>query len=70
MKKSINIQVTEYNQKYFVIYEVKAVKHNGETVVYEREFNRKKAEKDVDFIYEVHKELYRSAFVTEQIVWC
>lgn len=70
MKKQINIQKTEREQKYFFIYEVKAVKHEGEVVVYERFLNEKDAEEDKNFVLEHMTELYRNAYIMKEIVWC
>lgn len=70
MKKSITIQATENGQKYFTIYEVKAVKHDGKVVVYERELKKEEAEKDLETIYDIHSNLYKSCYIIEQIVWC
>ena len=70
MTKSIKIQVTELGQKYFTVYEVRVMDHEGEMHTYERELNKKEAEKDVEFVNEVHKKLYRSAWIKEVVVWC
>ena len=70
MKKQITIQATEDGKKYFTIYEVKAVKHDGKVVVYEREMKKEEAEKDLDDIYDIHSNLYKSGYIIEQMVWC
>jgi hypothetical protein len=70
MKKQINIKETELGQKYFYIYEIKAVKHDGEVIVYDRELTKKAADKSVEFVERTMTRLYRSAFIREQIVWC
>ena len=70
MTKSIKIQQLKNGQKYFYIYEVRVKKHEGEYVTYDRYLNEKEAEKSVDFIYEVHAELYQTAWIRRQIVWC
>lgn len=69
MKKQITVQTTG-NQKYFIIYEVKALKPNGEKVVYERELNKKAAERDLETIYNDLSNLYTGGYIIEQIVWC
>ena len=70
MKKQITIQATESGLKYFKIYEVKVIKHNGDVHIYERYMSRKEAEKDCDFIYDNLSNLYKSAYIMEQIVYC
>jgi hypothetical protein len=70
MKKSINIQQTENGTKYFNIYEIKAVTHDGEVIIYDRELNEKKAKETIDFIHEHMSNLYTGAFIREQPVWC
>lgn len=69
MKKSINIQVLG-NQKYFTVYIVKAVKHNEEVVVYDSFLYEKDAIEAQEFIYEHMTELYRNAFIREEMIWC
>lgn len=69
MKKQITVQTTG-NQKYFTIYEVKAIKPNGEKVVYERELNKKAAERDLEIIHNDLSKLYTGGYIIEQIVWC
>jgi hypothetical protein len=70
MKKQITIQATENGLKYFKIYEVKVIKHNGDVHIYERYMSRKEAEKDCDFIHDTLSNLYKSAYIMEQIVYC
>lgn len=70
MKKSITIQATENGKKYFTIYEVKAVKHDGDVVVYERELKKEEAEEDLETINNILSNLYKSCYIIEQIVWC
>ena len=70
MKKQITIQATEDGNKYFTIYEVKAVTHDGKVLVYERELKKEEAEKDLEIIYEIHSDLYKCGYKLEQIVWC
>lgn len=70
MKKQITIQATEDGKKYFTIYEVKAVTHDGKVVVYEREMRKEEAEKDLVIIDGVYSDYYKSGYITEQIVWC
>ena len=70
MTKSIKIQVTDSGLKYFTIYEVRVKDFEGNVHTYERTLNKKEAEKDVDFVYKVHKDLYESAWVIDQMVWC
>lgn len=71
MTKQIKIQTTtELGQKYFFIYEVRAKKLDGEIITVERFLNKKDAEKEVDFVYEQYKDLYNTAWINEQFVWC
>ena len=70
MTKSIKIQQLKNGQKYFYIYEVRAEKHDGEKVTYDRYLNEKEAKESVDFIHEVHAKFYKTAWVRKQIVWC
>lgn len=69
MKKSINIQVLG-NQKYFNVYIVKAVKHDGEVIVYDSFLYEKDAQEAQEFIYEHMTELYKIAFIREEMIWC
>lgn len=69
MKKSINIQVTESGNKYFYIYEVKAQKLNGEIIVCDRELSEKSAIETAELMTSL-SELYTSAWVRKQMVWC
>lgn len=70
MKKQITIQATENGLKYFEIYEVKVIKHNGDVHIYDRYMSRKEAEKTCDLIHDALSNLYRSAYIMEQTVWC
>ena len=70
MKKQITIQATENGKKYFTIYEVKAVRHDGEVVVFEREMKKEEAEKDLVVIDGLFSDYYKSGYIIEQIVWC
>lgn len=70
MTKSVKIQQTESGQKYFTIYEIKAVKHNGEVIIYDRELTKKAAEERVKFVEDTFQKLYKYAFIREQFVWC
>ena len=70
MTKSIKIQVTELGQKYFTIYEVRVTDYEGSTSTYDRCLRKKDAEESVQFVYDVHQKLYRSAWIKEVIVWC
>lgn len=69
MKKSINIQVLG-NQKYFNVYIVKAVKHDGEVIVYDSFFYEKDAQEAQEFIYEHMTGLYKIAFIRKEMIWC
>lgn len=69
MKKSINILVTESGNKYFYIYEVKAQKLNGEIIVCERELSEKSASETAELLRNL-SEIYTSAWVRKQMVWC
>jgi hypothetical protein len=70
MKKSINIEKTENGIKYFHIYEVKVQKHDGEILIYDRYLNENKAEETAKWVPEVLNNLYATAWVREQIIWC
>lgn len=71
MKKSITIKETERGlNKYFVIYEVRAKKHDGEVITTDRFFNKKDAEKHVEFAHEYLGNLYSLLWVREELVWC
>ena len=70
MTKQVKIQATENGQKYFVIYEVRVKKIDGDVITNERFLNKKDAEKQVEFIYDVYKELYTTAWIIEQFIWC
>jgi hypothetical protein len=70
MKKQIKVQALENGQNYFTIYEVRVTKNDGETITYDRYLNKKDAEKSVEFVYEVHQNLYKTAWIRESIVWC
>lgn len=70
MTKSIKIQVTEDGQKYFTIYEVRVMDYEDVMYTYERCMTKKSAEESVQFVYDVHQKLYRSAWIKEVLVWC
>ena len=70
MTKQVKIQATENGQKYFVIYEVRAKKIDGEVITNEMFLNKKDAEKQVEFIYDVYKEFYTTAWIRESFIWC
>ena len=70
MTKQVKIQATENGQKYFVIYEVRVKKIDGDVITNDRFLNKKDAEKQVEFIYDVYKELYTTAWIIEQFIWC
>ena len=69
-RKSIKIEKTERGNKYFTIYEVKAIGYDGEVSVMDRFFDKKKAEEQVEFDYQVYHNLYKSFYIREQLVWC
>ena len=70
MTKQVKIQATENGQKYFVIYEVRVKNIDGDVITNDRFLNKKDAEKQVEFIYDVYKELYTTAWIIEQFIWC
>ena len=70
MTKQVKIQATENGQKYFVIYEVRVKKIDGDVITNDRFLNKKDAEKQVEFIYDVYKELYTTAWIRESFIWC
>lgn len=70
MTQQITIQATADGKNYFTIYEVKAVKHNGEVVVFEREMKKEEAEKDLVIIDGLYSDYYKCGYIIEQIVWC
>ena len=69
-RKSIKVTEIENGHKYFIIYEVRVKKQNGEVIVHDRYLNRKDAEKSQDFVYEHLNNLYTCAFIMEHEVWC
>lgn len=70
MTKQVKIQATENGQKYFVIYEVRAKKIDGEVITCDRFLNKNDAEEHVEFIYDVYKKLYTTAWIRESFIWC
>lgn len=70
MTKSIKIQVTEDGQKYFIVYEVRVKKHDGEVCTYDRFLKKVDAEDAQETVYRFHQKLYKTAWIREQIVWC
>jgi hypothetical protein len=69
-RKSIKIQETENGSKFFYIYEIRAVKHNGEIIRYDRELTKKGAIERKEFVDRTFTKLYKFAFIREHIVWC
>lgn len=55
--------------KYFVVYCVRCIKHDGEAVTHNFYSSREAAEKDAAFAREAYASLYRVAFVREEMVW-
>lgn len=70
MTKQVKIQETENGQKYFVIYEVRAKKIDGDVITSDRFLNKKDAEEQVKFIYDTYKKLYTTAWIRESFIWC
>lgn len=70
MANSIKIKQLENGQKYFYIYEVRAETHDGKVVTDDRYLNEKEAQESVNFIYKVHSNIYNTAWIRKQIVWC
>ena len=70
MKKSINITKTENGNKYFEIYEVRARKHDGEVIIYNRYLDEKEANDTADFVARTLHDLYEITWTRSHIVWC
>lgn len=70
MTKSVKVTEIENGSKYFIIYEVKARKHDGTIIVIDRFLTKKKAEQYADFCREMYTSLYDIVYIFEQMVWC
>ena len=70
MTKSVKVTEIENGSKYFIIYEVRAKKHDGTTVVSERFLSRKKAEEYMDLAERIFTNLYEVVYIIEEMVWC
>ena len=70
MTKSVKVTEIENGSKYFIIYEVKAEKHDGTIIVSERFLTKKKAEEYRDFAERTFTDLYKMVYIMEQMVWC
>lgn len=70
MTKSIKIQQTVGGSKYFTIYEVRVEKYDGSVITYERFLNKKDAEEALEIVHELHSNLYKNAWIMDQMVWC
>lgn len=70
MTKSVKVTEIENGSKYFIIYEVKAEKHDGTIIVVDRFVSRKKAEEYKEFCDVAYTSLYKIVYIMEQMVWC
>lgn len=69
MKQEIEIKRSMHGSSYFTIYEVRVERHDGERLTHDRFLNEEDAEKDRKEVHEFLSDIYKSAWILEQIVW-